>query len=88
MNTPAPSPKHTPDQIEAYLTDQHAHYADDPLYNHISHSFEDMADISARAQKDLKSAQKEADWQAREDMPGFAGTYARLDALNLQRVAA
>ena len=64
MNTPPPSPKLTPDQIYALLIDQHAHYCDDPLYNHISHSFEDMADILNRAEKCLKGAQEEAEWFA------------------------
>ena len=51
MNTPAPSPKLTPDQMHAVLTDWHSYYSDDPLYKNISHSFEDMADILSRADR-------------------------------------
>ena len=87
MNNPAPSPKLSHDQMHAILTDWHAHCVNDPLYIWLSVSFEDMADHLSRAQKCLKDAQEVKAWNEREDMPGFAGTYARLGALSLQRVA-
>ena len=62
MNTPAPSPHLTHDQMHAVLTDWHAQCVDDPLYIRMSHSFEDMADILSRAQRDLKGDQDEAAW--------------------------
>lgn len=88
MNTPAPSPHLTHDQMHAVLTDWHAQCVDDPLYAHLDISFEDMADKLWRAMRLLKADQEMAAWAQREDMPGFAGTYARLGALNLQQVAA
>lgn len=62
MNTPAPSPMLTPDQMHTVLTDWHAHYVDDPLYLHMASSFEDVADDLWRAMKNLKAAQEEALW--------------------------
>ena len=83
MNTPAPSPKLTPDQMYAVLTDWHAHYVDDPLYNHISHNFEDMADILSRAETCLKGAQEEAAWGANNPR-----NWTGSNAYNLSRMAA
>jgi hypothetical protein len=60
MNTPAPSPKLSPKQLIAFLHDQHAHYADDPICNYMSWSIEDWADQLSKAEKDLKDAQVEA----------------------------
>lgn len=83
MNTPAPSPKLTPDQMHAVLTDWHAHYCDDPLYVHFETSFEDVADQLWAAMKNLKAAQEEADWEARtDDVPGFSGTWLGLRELS------
>ena len=84
MNTPAPSPKLTPDQMHAVLTDWHAHYCDDPLYSYMQHSFEDMADMLARADHCVKTDEIERDRAEQEDMPGFGGTYAQLSALTLR----
>ena len=83
MNTPAPSPHLTPDQMHAVLTDWHAQYVDDPLYNHISHSFEDMADILSRAERCLKGAQEEAEWFANNPR-----NWTGSNAYNLSQVAA
>lgn len=66
MNTPAPSPKLTPDQMHAVLTDWHAHYCDDPIYNEIQFSFEDMADMVSRAEKCVKENQEEVEWAAHQ----------------------
>ena len=82
------SRKLTIDQIYDLLTEQHSLYVDDPIYTHLDTSLEDMADHWSRAEKRLKAEQAETAWAELEDMPGFAGTYARLGALSLQRVAA
>ena len=66
MNTPAPSPKLTPDQMHAVLTDWHAHYCDDPLYIRMSLSFEDMADVLSRAERDLKADQELLAWMQQD----------------------
>ena len=87
MNTPVPSPKLSPDQMHSVLTDWHVQNLNEPLYAHMQNSFEDMADQLWAAMKNEKAAQEEAAWAARDEMPGFAGTYARLGALNLQGVA-
>ena len=68
MNTPKPSPHLTHDQMHAILTDWHAQCCDDPLYNHVSHNFEDMADILSRAQRDLKDDQEYAAWMIQDDI--------------------
>ena len=62
MNTPAPSPRLSHDQMHAVLTDWHAQCVDDPLYAHIQTSFEDMADQLWSAMKALKTEQAEAMW--------------------------
>ena len=68
MNTPKPSPHLTHDQMHAVLTDWHAQCCDsnDPLYIRMSHSFEDMADILSRAQRDLKSDQELWAWMSQD----------------------
>ena len=66
MNTPTPSPKLTPDQMYAVLTDWHLQYVSQPLYAHLFTSFEDMADILWVAMKALKADQVEADWQVQQ----------------------
>lgn len=60
MNTPKLSPKLSPDEMHQVLSDWHEHYADDPLYDHIQTSFEDMADQLWVAMKDLRSAEDDA----------------------------
>ena len=40
-----------------------------------------------QVEQDKVNQQAEVAWAARDEMPGFAGTYARLGALNLQGVA-
>ena len=62
MNTPAPSPRLSHDQMHAVLTDWHAQCVDDPLYAHIQTSFEDMADQLWSAMKALKTEQAESMW--------------------------
>ena len=64
MNTPAPSPRLSHDQMYAVLTDWHAQCVDDPLYAHIKTSFEDMADQLWVAMKALKTEQAESMWAA------------------------
>lgn len=84
MNTPPLSPKLTPDQMHAVLTDWHAHYCDDPLYNHIQINFEDMADQLWTAEKNLKSEQEETAWL---EQHGGAASRAWIGLPNLMRVA-
>lgn len=79
MNTPPPGPKHTPDQIQAYLTEQHAHYLDDPLYMWMSPNFEDMADMVYAADKCERDAREERDYMAEQKERA-----AHPDALELQ----
>lgn len=62
MNTPAPGPMLTPDQMHTILCDWDAHYVSDPLYAHLQTSFQDMADQLWTAMKNLKAEQEEADW--------------------------
>lgn len=87
MNTPKLSPKLSPDEMHQVLTDWHEHYCDDPLYDHIQTSFEDMADQLWVAMKDLRAAQDEQSSRLLEDTY-FVDTYAQLDALSIFRVVA
>ena len=66
MNTPAPSPRLSYDQMHAVLTDWHAHSLDDPLYAHLDPNFEDMAGQLWKAMKSLKAEQEDADWMAQQ----------------------
>ena len=76
MNTPKPSPHLSHDQMHAVLIDWHAQCLDDPLYIRMSHSFEDMADILSRAQRDLKGDQELSAWINQDDIK-----VKRLDAV-------
>lgn len=88
MNTPKLSPMLTLDEMHQVLTDWHQHYADHLLYDHLQFSFEDMADQLWVAIKDMKSAHDDAQWMASKNlMPGFAETWAKLDALTILRPA-
>lgn len=46
------------------------------------------SEIRGQIEQDQIDEQQEAAWSQRQDLPGFAGTYASLGALNLPRVAA
>lgn len=76
MNTPNPGPKQTPEQIHQYLTEQHAHYVDDPLYVSMTPNFEDMADMVYAADK--------CERDAREYLAEQKERAAHPDALELQ----
>ena len=45
-------------------------------------------EIFGQVEQDKVNQQAEAAWSEREEMPGFAGTYARLGALCVRGVAA
>ena len=97
-NTPTPSPKHTPAQIQAYLTEQHAHYVDDPLYMWMTPNFEDMADMVYAADKCERDAREEREYLAEQkeraahpdrlELQYFPGLSAQLAELTIYGRAA